>query len=459
MNNSGLGGGFLSSSSCGFLDLESPIARHDGTQLGHQSNTQHHHRQVKSSMTGIKNDLPIRFMEAKGSTQKGFPDIGKRKVVASVDVGNNNGNSSSEEGEEDESGYTEDGNGENFTGAKGRKGSPWQRMKWTDDIVRLLIAVVAHVGDDSTLDGEEGPKRKSAVLQKKGKWKMVSNVMISKGCHVSPQQCEDKFNDLNKRYKKLNDILGRGTSCRVVEDPTLMDSMPNLSTKMKEDVRKILNSKHLFYQEMCAYHNGKRIPNCDDVDLQVHSLPIVRCTKDTNDCVEEEAEENNESDDEDDESENEEHDDVNEDRVRMEEQKKPNEEDGSFGPHSSALSGFEAEMAEFFQDSTKSLWERRQWVGKKTMQLQEQRVSIEAEAFELEKQCFKWRRFCSKKERELERSRLENERMMLENERMGLELKQKEFEINLKSSEASLDPSSLNINRLQRRDQIDLGRH
>lgn len=456
MNNSGLGAGFLSSPSCGFLDLESPIARHDQTPLGHVSNTHHHRRQMKSSMTGIENDLPIRLMEAKDSTQKGFLDFGKRKAVASVDVGNNNGNSSSEEGEEDEPGYAEDGNGEYCSGAKGKKGSPWQRMKWTDDIVRLLIAVVARVGDDGTLDGVEGPKRKSGVLQKKGKWKMVSKLMIAKGCYVSPQQCEDKFNDLNKRYKKLNDILGRGTSCRVVEDPTLMDSMPNLSTKIKEDVRKILNSKHLFYQEMCAYHNGKRIPNCDDVDLQVHSLPLVRCSKDTN-CEEEEAEENDESDDEDDESENEENDDVNEDRVRVREQKKPNEEDSSFGPHPSALSGFEAEMAEIFQDSTKSLWERRQWIGKKMGQLQEQRVCIEAEAFELEKQCFKWRRFCSKKERELERSRLENERMMLVNERMGLELKQKEWEINLKRSEASLDPSS--IDRLQRRDQIDLGRH
>lgn len=47
--------------------------------------------------------------------------------------------------------------------------------------------------------------------------------------------------------------------------------------------------------------------------------------------------------------------------------------------------------------------------------------------------------------------------MMLVNERMGLELKQKEWEINLKRSEASLDPSSIDI--LQRRDQIDLGRH
>lgn len=69
---------------------------------------------------------------------------------------------------------------------------------------------------------------------------------MKKGCYVSPQQCEDKFNDLNKRYKRLNDILGRGIACRVVENPTLLDSMDHLSSKVKEDVRKLLSSKHLF---------------------------------------------------------------------------------------------------------------------------------------------------------------------------------------------------------------------
>ncbi|WOL10992.1 hypothetical protein Cni_G19753 [Canna indica] len=67
-----------------------------------------------------------------------------------------------------------------------------------------------------------------------------------RGCKVSPQQCEDKFNDLNKRYKRLTDILGRGTSCRIVENPALLDHMTNLSEKLKDDVRKILSSKHLY---------------------------------------------------------------------------------------------------------------------------------------------------------------------------------------------------------------------
>ncbi|KAH0916218.1 hypothetical protein HID58_030664 [Brassica napus] len=113
------------------------------------------------------------------------------------------------------------------------KGSPWQRVKWTDKMVKLLITAVSYIGDDSSMDG--GGRRKFAALQKKGKWKSVSKVMSERGYHVSPQQCEDKFNDLNKRYKKLNDMLGRGTSCQVVENPKLLDSIGYLNDKEKDD--------------------------------------------------------------------------------------------------------------------------------------------------------------------------------------------------------------------------------
>ncbi|KAG6523496.1 uncharacterized protein LOC122045308 [Zingiber officinale] len=151
--------------------------------------------------------------------------------------------------------------------------SPWQRMKWTDSMVRLLIKVVYRVGDDGSGGGAEGElqhvaegKGKSkagegaaattAMLQKKGKWKSVSRAMMETGFSVSPQQCEDKFNDLNKRYKRVNDLLGKGTACRVVENRALLDTMDHLSPKAKQEARKLLNSKHLFFREMCAYHHA-----------------------------------------------------------------------------------------------------------------------------------------------------------------------------------------------------------
>ncbi|KAI4322083.1 hypothetical protein L6164_021805 [Bauhinia variegata] len=449
MNNSSLGGGFLSGPSGGILDLESPFHRHQQTQLSHPSVTSQHHINM---MGGLESDRhPIGLMEVKGSNAT--LNFGKGKAIAPSNPTNSNDLS-----EEDEPSYAEDGNCENFDDGKSKKGSPWQRMKWTDNVVRLLIGVVACVGDDGTIDAMDGLKRKSGILQKKGKWKTVSKIMISKGCHVSPQQCEDKFNDLNKRYKRLNDILGRGTSCRVFENPALLDSMPNLSAKAKDDVRKILSSKHLFYKEMCAYHNGQRIPNCNDLDLQGYSMQHGRDSRDNNGSEEEGEENTNESEDD-------EFDTVgNRNAPRggegMEElcdTKKLSEEDGDFLLQSFGLDKFEAEMARIFQDPTKSLWERREWLKMQVRQLQEQSVNYQAQALELEKQRFKWLRYCSKKNRELERLRLENERMKLENERKILQLKQKELETDLRRSEMSTDPASLGIERLQARD-INLGR-
>ncbi|XP_076898422.1 uncharacterized protein LOC143551982 [Bidens hawaiensis] len=281
------------------------------------------------------------------------------------------------------------------TRSKGRKvNSPWPRMKWSDTRVRLLIQVVACVGDDDVSVGDgsgSGSSRK--CLHKKGKWKTVSKIMVSKGCKVSPQQCEDKFNDLNKRFKRLNDILGRGVSCRVVENPALMDSMPRLSVKMKEDVKKILSSKHLFYPEMCAYHNGQRIPNCEEVDVSVGQRglkeSVVVHSSDTDDA----ESDDNEHDDDDD------------------------------GERVTVKNRFCDEMNEFFEDVNNSKAQKKEWVRKRMLELCEQRVGIESEGFEMEQRRFKWERFCDRKDRELEVARLENERSMLENERMVLQLK------------------------------------
>lgn len=287
------------------------------------------------------------------------------------------------------------------------KGCPWQRMKWTDEIVRLLITVVAHVGDDCTLEGgTQGLKRKSGYLQKKGKWKTISKIMIKSGCHVSPQQCEDKFSDLNKRYKRLNDILGKRICCQVVENPNLMDSMPQLSSKAKDDVKKILSSKHLFYQEICAYHNGQRIPNCPDLNLQEFSANVEK--------EDGEAEANDDPDDDhdpDDDDSDSDHEDDDEQVAK--------DQDTNFD----------------LQMMGKSTLEKREWITMQRFQLQERKLQIQEQSLELEKQRFKWLRYSSKKQREMERLRLVNERMNLENERLDLQLTKKELEIGSKREE------------------------
>ncbi|KAK4348431.1 hypothetical protein RND71_031186 [Anisodus tanguticus] len=245
------------------------------------------------------------------------------------------------------------------------KTCPWQRMKWTDNMVRLLIMVVYYIGDEVGSEGntnnDPSGKKKSGggsggVLQKKGKWKSVSRAMMERGFYVSPQQCEDKFNDLNKRYKRVNDILGKGTACRVVENQSLLETMDHLSTKMKEEVKKLLNSKHLFFREMCAYHNS--------------------CGHNSN----------------------------------------GGSASGSGGPIVEELANV-------------SPLEKRQWLKAKMMQLEEQHIGYLCQSFELQKQRLKWEKFTGKKEREMEREKLINERKKLENERMVFLLKQKELEL------------------------------
>lgn len=374
-----------------------------------------HHCKSMNLMDRIDDEQSLGFMETKILNRNtSYLSFGKAKIDANLYDHNMS--------DEDEPSFMEDGNGENCNRGKGRKdsSSPWQRMKWSDSRVRLLIQVVACVGDDDgALDG--GSVRKSSTcLQKKGKWKTVSKIMVSKGCQVSPQQCEDKFNDLNKRYKRLNDILGRGTPCRVVENPSLLESIPRLSSKMKEDVKKILNSKHLFYPEMCAYHNGQTIPNCTELDLlQVRESSVLgQCSKEnTTHNADEDNDESSDDNDDDDDDDLDHEDYDNEDYREGEREKRNN--------------GFVDEMNEFFEDPNNSKIQKKEWVKKRVLQVLEQRIGIETEAFEMEKKRFKWQRFCDRKDRELEISKLENERLMLENERMALQLKHKEQVVDL----------------------------
>nr|GMD46120.1 trihelix transcription factor GT-3A-like [Ipomoea batatas]GME09087.1 trihelix transcription factor GT-3A-like [Ipomoea batatas] len=282
-----------------------------------------------------------------------------------------------------------------------RKMSPWQRMKWTDDMVKLLIMVVYYIGDEGGPDGGVNDKKGGGhgVLQKKGKWKSVSRAMMERGFSVSPQQCEDKFNDLNKRYKRVNDILGKGTACRVVENQTLLESM-DLSPKMKEEVKKLLNSKHLFFREIESDSEE------DDDDQDVEQS----------------------------------HYEEEEDEADQRSRKRPKKA-GSFTPMLQQLS---TELTNLCQDSTRSPLEKRHWIRARMMQLDEQQIRVDSQKLELAKQRLKWEKYSSKKEREMEKEKLTNERKRLENDRMVLLLQQKELELldHLHHQRTS-DPSSV----------------
>lgn len=46
---------------------------------------------------------------------------------------------------------------------------------------------VSYLGEDAMADCHSGGRRKFAVLQKKGKWRSVSEVLAERGCYASPQ--------------------------------------------------------------------------------------------------------------------------------------------------------------------------------------------------------------------------------------------------------------------------------
>lgn len=351
--------------------------------------------------------------------------------------------------DEDEPSFNEDAIDGHNDPNRGKKGSPWQRVKWTDKMVRLLITAVSYIGEDAASECGVGGRRKYAILQKKGKWKSVSKVMAERGHYVSPQQCEDKFNDLNKRYKRLNDVLGRGTSCQVVENPTLLDMMDHLTEKTKEDVRKILSSKHLFYEEMCSYHNGNRLHLPPDPALQ-RSLQLALRSRDEHDNSDMRRHPHDDLDEDDHDAEVDDHDEFEESHAlhgdnrgvygmpvkRMKQGQ--NQEDFSFGnpsnsqdcnrsPHPQSA---HVDMNQVYPVGSAEDLLQKQWMRSRSLQLEEQKLQIQEQMLELEKQRFKWQRFCRKKDRDLDKLRMENERMKLENERMALELKQKEMGAN-----------------------------
>ncbi|CAM8948597.1 unnamed protein product [Rhodiola kirilowii] len=340
-------------------------------------------------------------------------------------------------------------------GGEGAKGSLWHRVKWSDQMVKLLITAVSYTGQDvsSGYGGGGGGggrgRMKFALMLKKGKWKSISKVMAERGFYVSPQQCEDKFNDLNKRYKRLNDILGRGTSCQVVEKPELLDLMDHLSEKSKEDVRKILSSKHLFYEEMCSYHNGNRLHLPHDPALQ-RSLQLALESREISETSDGRMKSNDDYDENDHAGESDDCDEFEEchtargnshaicgamsGKSAKRAKQDLSREEFSFGnaleaskTNQLSSQNVQIDMNQAYPEGSKSAWYQSQMIQSQTLKLEEQRTKIQMEMLELEKQRLKWQKFSKKKDRELEKMRLENERMKLENEGMALELKRRQM--------------------------------
>jgi len=432
-------GSMIPGASYGMLDLQNPIHMHHSQHPHPPFHHHHHHHQNPSNQGSMAHpQMHDIFPQSVNHMQ----DCDQPMTLPRADYNKGERGKTSTSDEDEPSFTTEDGVDGHNEGGKGKKG--WQRMKWTDGMVRLMITAVSYLGEDVASDCHSGGRRKLAVLQKKGKWKSISKVLAERGCYVSPQQCEDKFNDLNKRYKRLTDILGRGTSCKVVENPALLDMMDHLSEKAKEDVRKILSSKHLFYEEMCSYHNGNRLNLPADPALQ-RSLQLALRSRDEHDSKRSAHDDHDDDEVDSDDA----YDDAEENTslnagaggsfVPKRLKKGMDHEDGGFlnsldshvchtRPQNQGIS---VDMNQVFQDGSKADLAQKQYVRSRKLQLEEQSLHIQAEMLELKKQRFKLLRFSKKKDRELDKMRMENKRMKLENQRMELELKRKEQDLNL----------------------------
>lgn len=374
---------------------------------------------------------------------------------------------------------------------------PWSRMKWTGAMVRLLITVVYNAGDDgegvsaggrtaashgkAAAHGHGGHGQQAAAQQKKGKWKSVSRAMTDNGFIVSPQQCEDKFNDLNKRYKRVIDLLGRGKACRVVENPALLDGMDELTPKAKEEARKLLSSKHLFFREMCTYHNpgpaaAASHGNDDGAACFHHPRPASiapsaaaaassAARQVVHSSTRAEVDDDDDSDDVRSSNEVEEDDDDDlDDRGGHIDGSNRFHQQPSNGYHkrrrdeSAAGAGEDEEEADgnrrarrrtrVAEDGASALQQLqielaavmaagsdqqqvRHWMRRRAVELEEQQVMYESCEYQLKRQRLKWERFQANKERDMERQRLRNSRLRLEGRRMMIMLRQKELDLDM----------------------------
>ncbi|KAF6151807.1 hypothetical protein GIB67_010381 [Kingdonia uniflora] len=145
------------------------------------------------------------------------------------------------------------GNYRHFDDGKMKKRFWVDLIEWNENTVKLLLEVSLFVQKS---EASHGTKNKFRFLYNSEK---ISKIMMERGCNALPDQCKYKLRILHRRYKRLNEILGVETSCNVVENHELLNSIPELTEQIKDEVRKILKSKNLFYQEMYSYQNAVKI--------------------------------------------------------------------------------------------------------------------------------------------------------------------------------------------------------
>ncbi|CAO2038343.1 unnamed protein product [Urochloa humidicola] len=270
--------------------------------------------------------------------------------------------------------------------------SQWRRIKWNDDMVKLLVSAASYIDED--MDSIRGGGRKV------GKWRVISLAMNERGFPVSPQQCEDKFYDLNKRYKRVTAILGKGTACDVVEKPELLEQM-NLPEKLKEEARRHLSSKHLHYEEMCSYNNWNRASLLDDPALQIALRRLAGWGPDDLKFISDDDEGEEFTD------------------------------DAEQGHRGSVSQVSTIDMTRLFSQGSGGVAADKNSWGMNAILIERQLLKVKEEMLKIEKRRFKQLMAMEEEDMELKKMKLDNEKMKLENDEMELELKAKEMEMGI----------------------------
>lgn len=282
---------------------------------------------------------------------------------------------------------------------KEREEVVYKRMKWTNQMVRTLIIAVCYI---------EACVLSSIESVRTGKWRVISKVFAERGYRASPQQCEGKFNDLNRRYKRLNEILGRVNACLVVEDLEYMELM-DLTDEAKEEARKILGCKQLFYQEMCSYHNQNW--SCLPHDPTVRKS-VLLAIKGKDKCDAETLARG-----------------MPMKRMKCREHSVLNLDRAS-GYSRYSMTSYpnlqSTDLSNMSNSDPGSGLEEKQTMSR-IFQLTETKLQIQEEILELEKQLLQRQKYHHEQERMLARMRSENEAMRLANKRLALKLRHREM--------------------------------
>ncbi|CAN6196723.1 unnamed protein product [Urochloa humidicola] len=316
--------------------------------------------------------------------------------------------------------------------------SQCHRVKWTNDMVKLLVSIVSYIDDDIDVNHcTSSSGNKHAMLKRKGKWRLVSSTMTERGFPVLPQKCEDKFNDLNKRYKRLTEILGRGMACQIVKKPALLEQV-SLSGNLREEAKKHLRSKQLHYEEMRSYHNQNKTCLLNDPALQRSLHMALRNLGEQGKCSFGYGDEDDQmllSDDNDEDvrfsddlqvsAEDHRH-----QRVDVTKKLKNTHEGGHCASHMPEVVA--TDINRIFSEGTGGLAAEKNQSGIDAIQIKRDRLKVKEEVQKLEHSHLKWLRSSKEKDMELQKMKLENERMQLENDRLELKLKLKEIEMGIK---------------------------